>query len=130
MTRRSDGPVCILTAEDAAILWQAAGLNEARIQLRSESRAYSILVDIYKTALSAAGRNAASGNSRTVKTETREAISEEVVTVTQIAKRARVSPRTIRNHIAAGTLPAIRLGREWIITRREADIYVAGRKKN
>lgn len=128
MSARIDGPVCILTAQDAAILWQAAKLNDARINSRPDTRVYTILMDIYMTALST--KNAATGNPTPVKTAIREHVIREVVTVTELAKQAGISPRTVRSHITNRTLPAIQVGREWTITRRDAAAYIAGRNKN
>lgn len=131
MSVRTEGSVCILTAQDAAILWQAAKLRELRIYTRSEDSALAeILRDIWSTALLAMPDRTVSGNGNAVKAETREAISNEVLTVKEVADMAGITPRTIRNHITAGILPAAQMGREWIITRQEADTYVAGRKKD
>lgn len=129
MSVRTEGSVCILTAQDAAILWQIAELNDVRIRFRSESRAYSILVDIYRTALTATD-NSPNGNSDAAKAEPRKATSDAVLTVKEVADMAGITPRAVRNHITARILPAAQMGREWIITRREADTYIAGRKKN
>lgn len=127
MSERIDGPVCILTAQDAAILWQAAKLNDARIHSRPDERVHKILTDIWKTALSV--NNAATGKSTPVKTAIEEHVIRKVVTVTELAKQAEIPARTIRSHIAKEILPAVQVGREWTITRRDAAAYIAGRQK-
>lgn len=129
MSRRVDGAACILTAEDAAILWQAAKLDDVRIRFRDDKRIHTVLADIWVTALSL-HTNADSGNNNPVKTAIREHVSKEVVTVTDIAKHSGIPARTIRSHIKRELLPATQVGREWTITSRDAKAYIAGQKRN
>jgi excisionase family DNA binding protein len=47
-----------------------------------------------------------------------------VLTVTQVADVAEVSPRTVRRHIQAGRLPAAKVGRDWAIREEDAGAWV------
>lgn len=125
MTRRVDHAL-ILTGQEAAILWHAADLNELRVRSRSNPALYSLLVDLYKTALSSAPSD--TGSKKPVKREIDETENTEFLTVTEVAKRAGVTSRTIRNDIGRELIRATRIGREWVITRPAAEAYIAGRR--
>ena len=118
------GGVVILTAHDAAILYQAAGISDLRTRYRvGDSRIYKILNDISQAAF----LHADPGNE-----PRQEAASEEpgMWTVQRIAKAARLAPRTVRLDIERGTLPAQRPGHAWVIDPNEAATYIAARRKS
>lgn len=126
MTRRVENAV-ILTGADAALLYEAARLRELRISARGKSdRLYSLLTDI--TAAAFAHQASAEGIKPQAPTENSETKSAGIVTVGQVARRAGITPRTVRNHITDGLLEATQQGRIWIITTQAAEQYLAGRQ--
>lgn len=126
MTRRVENAV-ILTGADAALLYSAANLRALRVAARGKSeRLYSLLNDITQTALAHVG--SAEGTKPTETTEPDESGDTEVMTVNQIARRARITPRAVRNHIRDGLLAATQKGRIWIIQPEAAEQYIAGRE--
>jgi excisionase family DNA binding protein len=54
---------------------------------------------------------------------------EEVLTVEEIARKLRVNPRTVRNWIASGELPAIDIGRGYRISKSDYDAFIEKRKR-
>lgn len=50
-------------------------------------------------------------------------------TVEEVAKAMQLSGRTIRRHIKAGTLPAAKPGREFIITRSDLVTYLGSEER-
>ena len=42
----------------------------------------------------------------------------ELLTVDEVAQLLRVSPLTVRRHIASGRLPALKVGREFVFRAR------------
>jgi len=53
---------------------------------------------------------------------------EEVLTVEEIAKSLKVNPRTVRNWIASGELPAIDIGRGYRISRSDFEAFKERRR--
>ena len=52
---------------------------------------------------------------------------DKLLTTKEVAKKLNVSERRIRQFIAQGRLPAIKLGRDWIISKDDLE-KVKGRK--
>ena len=52
-------------------------------------------------------------------------IRPKVYTVVQFAQLFAISPRTVRELIRKGELPALRIGRSYRIPRKAADAYLA-----
>jgi hypothetical protein len=127
MSAYTQGPVVILTAVEARMLWQAANLDAVRIKYRGEdNRIYRIVHDIYQVGL-LHDADAVNGNEPRQSTASEKT---EVTTVGQVARRAGIAERTVRLHISQQILPATKHGREWVITTADADIYIAARRKN
>jgi hypothetical protein len=125
MTRRVENAV-ILTGADAALLYSAANLRELRVAARGKSeRLYALLTEITETAF--AHPASVGGRERGSSTEPGESGTTEILTVQQVARRARITPRAVRNHIGLGLLEAQQQGRIWIITTQAAEQYLAGR---
>lgn len=126
MTRRVENAV-ILTGADAALLYSAANLRELRVAARGKSeRLHALLTDIRATAFAHVA--SVEGTERENTTETDDSGSRELISVAQVARRARITPRAVRNHIRAGLLEATQQGRIWIIQAQAAEQYIAGRK--
>lgn len=126
MSRRLQN-VVILTGSDCALLYEAARLRELRVAARGSSdRLYSLLTDI--TAAAFDYRDSLNGKKPEVKRENEEAGDMGIVTAKEVARRAGVTPRTVRNHIALGLLAATQQGRTWVITTESANQYIEGRK--
>ncbi len=53
---------------------------------------------------------------------------EEVLTVEEIATRLKVNPRTVRNWIASGELPAIDIGRGYRVSRADFEDFKRRRR--
>lgn len=97
----------ILTAADAALLYSAADLRALRISARGKSeRLYQLLTEITQVAFSHSTSGSADGTNRGTNTESDESGNTEIVTVEQVARRARITPRAVRNHIKLGLLDA------------------------
>ncbi|WP_146115178.1 helix-turn-helix domain-containing protein [Microbacterium sp. MYb66] len=125
MTRRVENAI-ILTGADAALLYQAANLRSLRVASRGKSdKLYALLTDITHAAFTYA--NSVDGRSGGKRAELDESGSTEIVTVEQIARRAGITPRAIRNHIGLGLLKATKASRTWVITPEAAEQYIAGR---
>jgi len=128
MSYRVDTAV-ILTAEDAALLYSAANLRSLRISARGKSeRLYQLLTNITHVAFSAANTSSANGTTRGTVAEPDESGNTEIVTVEQVARRAHITPRAVRNHIGLGLLDAQKVNRAWVITSQAADQYINGRR--
>lgn len=126
MTRRIEHAV-ILTAADCALLHSAAQLSGLRRAARGKSeRLYSILTDV--TAAAYAHHTSVSGTKPQVRAETRQARSVEMITVSDIAERAGITPRGVRNHIRNGLLTAHKINGSWLIDADTAEQYLAGRQ--
>ena len=52
---------------------------------------------------------------------------EALMTIDQVAVMCRVSEKTVRRWIAAGELPAAKLGNQWRIRPRDLDDFVRDR---
>lgn len=52
-------------------------------------------------------------------------MSEQLLTLDEVAKRLRVSVRTVQRERSLGHLRAVRIGRRVLFTEREVDAYVA-----
>lgn len=126
MTRRVEHAV-ILTAADCALLHSAAQLSGLRNAARGKSdRLYSILTDL--TAAAYAHHTSAYGTKPQVTPGIRQARSAEMVTVSEIASRAGITPRGVRNHIRSGLLAARKINGSWLINADTAEQYLAGRQ--
>lgn len=126
MTRHVENAV-ILNGADCALLYSAARLHELRNRSRvGADRLYALLTDISAAAVmhatSVDGKNA-----RNAAEDVEAGSNEEVTTVAEVARRAGITPRAVRNHISNGLLPATLAGRTWIITNEAADQYIEGR---
>lgn len=119
------GPVVILTPSDARMLWQAAQLGELRVKHRGDPRLYDVLLNIYKGTLL---EDAARGNDPRQIAETED---REYWNTTQVARAAGVSERTVRNHCADHTLPAVHAHENgpWMIPNDEALTYIDRKRK-
>jgi excisionase family DNA binding protein len=51
-------------------------------------------------------------------------VEREFLTVQEIARNLKLHPHTVRNWIAAGTLPAMRVGRRVRVRRDEFDCFL------
>lgn len=127
MTRRVENAV-ILDGREAAMLWQAADLNDLRIRARSNESLYGLLVDIYKAGLT--WHASANGSKTQISEEIRDPESRKFATVKEVARRIGKTPRTVRNDITNGLLRATKSGHEWVITTEAATAYIAGRSQN
>ncbi|WP_141651220.1 hypothetical protein [Microbacterium sp. 3J1] len=126
MSRRLENAL-VLTGGDALLLYQAAHLRELRVKARGRSeRLYELLTDITKTALSHS--DSVDGKVPRETTERDESQDMEIVNVGQLARRAGVTPRTIRNHILLGLIKAEKANRTWLISAQDADQYISGRQ--
>lgn len=47
-------------------------------------------------------------------------MSDTILTVTQVADIAEVSPRTVRAHLGKGRLIGVKVGRDWAIREQDA----------
>ncbi|WP_136056818.1 helix-turn-helix domain-containing protein [Microbacterium sp. K24] len=127
MTRHVTNAV-ILTGADAALLYQAANLRALRVASRGKSeRLYGLLTDITQAAF--AHTTSVDGRKPQASAEVREAGDIEVNTVEQVARRAGITSRAVRNHIKAGLLEATMVNRNWVIAPEAADQYIAGRTR-
>lgn len=126
MTRRVENAV-ILTGSDAALLYQAANIQRLRIAARGKSdRLYALLTDITEAAFIHAA--SLDGKTPGKAAESDESQDNDIVTVEHVARRAGVTPRTVRNHIEIGLIEAEKIGRCWVISRDARDQYLAGRR--
>lgn len=125
MSAFTHGPVVILTPTDARMLWQAARLDTLRVKHRGDPRLYDVLLNIYKGTLL---EDAARGRQPRQTAETDE---REYWNTTQVAQAAGVSERTVRNHCADETLPAVHAHQNgpWMIPNEEALTYIDRKKK-
>lgn len=128
MTARHIGqPVLILEGRDAAILWQVGRLDDARRQARGrDEEAYSVLLAVHEAALG--WRASVQGKPATSTMERRK--PSQWVTPSDVARQLNVTPRTIRNDIAGGILPATKKDRVWVIDAPDAVTYIAARRPN
>ncbi|MFK4789854.1 helix-turn-helix domain-containing protein [Microbacterium sp. ZW T5_56] len=126
MTRRIANAV-ILDGPAAAMLSQAANLDQLRINARGKSeRLYQLLMDIQLTRMAYLSTSA--GQSPEETPETRKPEIAGYVTTKTLAKRAGVDPHTIRNHINSNLLQAQKHDRAWLIRTEDAEQYLAGRR--
>lgn len=125
MSAFTQGPVVILTVADSRILWQGARLNDLRVKHRGDPRLYDVLLNIYKGTLL---EDSVNGSDPRQIAETGES---DYWNTKQLAKAAGVSERTIRNHCADKTLPAIHAHQNgpWLIPHDEAITYIDRKKK-
>lgn len=128
MTARNTGqPVLILEGRDAAILWQIGRLDDVRRQARGRNEeAYAVLLAVHEAALG--WRSSVQGKLASPTAERRK--PSQWVTPNDVARQLNVTPRTIRNDIAGGILPATKRDRVWIIDAPDAVTYIAARRPN
>lgn len=126
MSHLTNEPTLIITATEAAMLWQRAQLNDLRLKYRSgDSKFYGLLVDVYRLSLQrpdVANRGI----------ETRQSVASEereTWTVQQLTAATGRAGRTIRLDIANNTLPATKTANAWHITNAEAQTYIASHTK-
>lgn len=126
MTRRVENAV-IIDGPAAAMLSQAANLDQLRIEARGKSdRLYALLYDIHATKLA---YFASKYGTKPLANEENDLTEiEGFTTAKNLAKRAGTTPRTIRNHINAGLLQAQLHDRHWIIRNQDAEQYLAARQ--
>lgn len=55
---------------------------------------------------------------------------QKYLTVEEVAEILRASPQTVRNMIKRGEIPAIRIGRPWLIKKSDLDRILEGRGKD
>lgn len=113
----------VLSRADCALLYEAARLRELRVRARGSGRLYTLLTDITITAFAHA--SSGEGNLKAEREEPGE--SGDMLTVTRVAARAGITPRAVRNHIAAGLLRAEKTGQMWVVQAATAEQYIAGR---
>ncbi|MEV7757885.1 helix-turn-helix domain-containing protein [Microbacterium sp. NPDC089180] len=113
-----------LSVEEAQILYQGAQFRNLMSNRRDDTALYRIL---HAVALTAFSKPAADGSERRQLTASDE---YGYTTVGQVARRAGISERTVRLHIAQQSLPATKNGREWVIATSEAETYIAAHRKN
>ncbi|WP_426325698.1 hypothetical protein [Microbacterium sp. E-13] len=123
MSRLITGIRVELDTEDLQVLWSRANLEALRVRTRSDERLQRVLKLVY---MGAAGV-ATLGQVSTDTSATREAGTNW--TVTEIAREAGVSPRTVRREIERGFLSADATSAGWIIGPEEADLYFRARSK-
>lgn len=49
----------------------------------------------------------------------------DLLSVPQAAKQMSLNPETVRRHIRGGTLPAVKIGQQWFITKEDRDAFLA-----
>jgi excisionase family DNA binding protein len=59
---------------------------------------------------------------------TRSNVPAAMLTPSEVAKALRLSTRHVRNLLAEGELPAVRVGSRWRVKRTDVDAYLAGRR--
>ena len=124
MTARRFENVIILDGRSAAILWQAAHLDDLRVQARGRNdELYHVLLEVYQAALH--WRTSLDGIQQEKAEETGE--RSRWTTPQALARKLGVTPRTIRNDIGRRLLPAVKQGRVWVIESSEAETYIAAR---
>ena len=117
--------VVVLDGRDCAVLWRAANLNELRIRTRGQNDdLYRTLVKVYENALHY--RDSVSGKADEHAGET--AGDWLWWNTGELAARAGVTPRTIRNHIRRGWIQAEPRGREWTISVEEGNKYLQSQR--
>lgn len=126
MSKRIQNAV-ILDGPAAAMLSQAAHLDDLRVRTRGrDERLHALLVDIAIT--SAAWRSSTEGKRTPPTAEPDDSESEPWSTPADLARRIGVHPRTVRNDINRGALPAHRNGRTWTISPGDATTYIESRR--
>lgn len=113
--------VTVIPADVGYQLLVRAGLAQWRLRHRGENwRVDQVLIELSNAALrwhelAANGQNRAPTGDNGARSAR--------VTTTQAADMTGLSPRTIRRAIADGRLPAERVGRTWLIDRRDVGRY-------
>ena len=129
MSAFSQEPVAMVTATEARAMWQALNLTTQYRKVAGEENnpVYQGLTAMYRAIL-AARDIADRGNQPRQTAETDE---REYWNTTQVARSAGVSERTVRNHCADQTLPALRPHKNgpWMIPTEEALTYINRKKK-
>jgi hypothetical protein len=126
VSRVIEGGALILTPEDARLLYQGARIADLRKRHRSgDTRFYDLLVDISRAAFIAP--NAELGIEPRQETASEE---HRLWTVEQVARAARLAPRTIRLDCQRRELPATKPAGIWLIEADEAKTYIARRRKS
>lgn len=49
-----------------------------------------------------------------------------LLSVPEAAKQMSLNAETVRRHIRAGTLSALKIGQQWFLTKENADEFLAG----
>lgn len=114
----------VLTPHAARIIYQMLPVKETRTRLSSRTQGWQVLNAITQCAFHLP---ADSGINPRQLTETDE---REHWTVSQVARAAKVSERTVRNDCESGQLDAKKIGRPWVIHRDAATTYIASKRKN
>jgi excisionase family DNA binding protein len=116
--------VAVIPADVAVVLLARAGLDSYRRAHRGENpRVDQALIELTTVALryrTMADR----GQSRAPGADSGS--PSRFMSTTQAADRLRVSTRTVRRAITAGTLPAVRVGNAWLIDRDDVDTSTLG----
>lgn len=72
----------------------------------------------------------APGNATIPETEMRRINVEELLTTRQVAELLNLTERRVRQLIDGGQLKAVRIGRDWLVSRVEAERYQKVREDN
>lgn len=54
----------------------------------------------------------------------------DALTLSEVAAILRVGVESVRRYVRAGLIPAVRVGRAWIVERSAVDAYVATLRRN
>jgi hypothetical protein len=120
VTLRVPAGSLVLSPEEARVLYQAAGIGKLRERHRiGNSPLYALLTELSVCAFSA---DAAAG---TLTRQDAASEEREIWSVRQLARASGRAERTIRHDIELGSLPAVKNGNSWTITRDEATTYLA-----
>ena len=49
----------------------------------------------------------------------------DLLSVPDAAKQMSLNPETVRRHIRGGTLPALKIGQQWFLTKEVRDAFLA-----
>ena len=130
MSAFSNEPVAMITCSEVEALWQEAKLGEVlrRVGGEESNPAYRALTAMWRVIL--VGRPNAEHGSEPRKDAERE--ERGYMTTAEIAREARISERTVRNHCADGSLPATKANdtAPWVIATDEAITYISRKRKH
>lgn len=112
----------IFTPDMAKLAMQTLPISQTRGSLSRNTPGWKLLYLITECAFTPPiAANPGNGNAERQPAANPEELKQ---TVGQVSQRARLSPRTVRHHIAQGILKAHRTGRTWRIAKEDADLYV------